>query len=29
MEYVAANKKKFDSNTELHVYRLIFLKNAF
>jgi hypothetical protein len=29
MEYFTANKDKFDSNTELQVYQLIFLKNAF
>ena len=29
MEYFTTNKDKFDSNTELQVYQLIFLKNAF
>ena len=29
MEYFSANKEKFDSNTELEIYQLIFLKNAF
>lgn len=29
MEYFTANKEKFNGDTELQVYQLIFLKNAF